>query len=59
MKKTRKLFIFILERPPRNTTSATNKPSTDDNMSPDDGVSTCSNVSEGTTNYDDVEGRKN
>ena len=48
-------FIFYyIDRPPRRRTA---RSSADDSESIDDGVSTCSNISDVTSIYDDSDGK--
>jgi len=60
-KKSKYKFIYILnerhcclDRPPRSKTA---RSGADDSASIDDGVSTCSNISDLTSIYDDSEGK--
>ena len=48
------IFFFLVGRPPRNKTT---KSGADDSASIDDGVSTCSNMSDVTSIYEDSEGK--
>lgn len=48
---------LFVDRSARNATNKTARPNVEENISADDGVSTCSNVSDATSNYDDVEGK--
>ena len=46
-----------VDRAARNATNKVARPNAEENVSADDGVSTCSNVSDATSIYDDVEGK--
>ncbi len=52
--------FYILDRSARNALSKPpTKTGTDDNILVDDAMSVCSNISDGTSIYDEVEGIKN
>ena len=50
--------MYFVDRPPRSTTSKTTRPGgVDDDMVVDDAASVCSNISDATSIYDEVEGK--
>ncbi len=50
--------IGILARPPRNALTKPPRATVDDDVATDDRMSVCSNVSDATSIYDDVEGKE-
>ncbi len=55
-----KSHVCISDRPPRNALSkkTTTKTGVDDDMVVDDGASVCSNISDATSIYDEVESKE-
>jgi hypothetical protein len=54
----RNVMLLFLDRPPRRTTSKTGRTgAVEDDMSVDDAASVCSNISDATSIYDEVEGK--